>query len=124
MAYEKVIEKSNEALNLEDDRLLILAGIDNKPNRPGTQGPSNFPVTLPRSHRSPTPVSSVNPYRIPPKIQGTELGTGANPTGADGGDGNAEFDDNCTIPKKQQSQESKTSDYDHRLNSQKKKILG
>ena len=44
------------------------------------------------------------------------LGAAANPGG-----GAAEFDDNCQVPKKEQSQESKTFDYDYRLNDPKKK---
>ena len=45
------------------------------------------------------------------------MGAGANPAGAGDASRNAEFDDNCPVPKKEQS----TSDYDYRSNSQKKK---
>ena len=48
------------------------------------------------------------------------MGAAANPAGAGGGDGNAKFDDDkCLAPNKEQSQESKTYDYDDQ--SKKKK---
>jgi len=49
------------------------------------------------------------------------LGARANPAGAGGGGGNAEFDDKCSAPNKEQSQELKTFDYDYRSNDPKKK---
>jgi putative component of toxin-antitoxin plasmid stabilization module len=57
----------------------------------------------------------INPYRIAPKLVDQGLGAGGNPAGAGG---NLEFNDNCPVPKKEQSE---TSDYDYRFNSQKKK---
>ena len=63
----------------------------------------------------------VNPYRVAPKIVYQGLGAGANPAGADGGSGGAEFDDQCPIPENQKSQESKVSEYDYSSNAPKKK---
>ena len=50
------------------------------------------------------------------------MNAAANPggNGPGGGDGNAEFDDNCPVPKKEQSKESKTFYYDYRFNDPKK----
>ena len=63
----------------------------------------------------------VNPYCTAPNLVDQGLGAGANPAGAGGGGGAAEFDDQCPVPENQKSQESKTFDYDHRLNDRKKK---
>ena len=49
------------------------------------------------------------------------MGAGANPAGAGGGGGGAQFDDQCPVPKKEQSQESKVYEYDYRSNAPKKK---
>lgn len=46
---------------------------------------------------------------------------GANPAGASGGGGDAELDDQCPLPKKQQSQESESFTYDDSRYSKKKK---
>jgi hypothetical protein len=55
------------------------------------------------------------------KVAGQELGAVANPAGAGGGGGAPEFDDNSPVLNKEQSQESKTFDYDYRSNDPKKK---
>ncbi len=49
------------------------------------------------------------------------MSAAANPGGAGGGSGAAEFDNQCPVLKEQQSQESKTFDYDYRSNDPKKK---
>jgi|GEM_PF-1111596 len=96
---------------------VILVGRDSTPNVPsnlGRQGqsPSNFP-TSPSGGRQPSrPVTGVNPFRH----LGVNPGTGANPGGA-GNAGAANYDDESGIPK---IPESKTCDYDYRLNRKKK----
>jgi len=82
-----------------DDRLLILAGINDKPSP--VQGPSNFPVSPPSGGRPSRPVSGVNPYRTPPKLVDQGLGAAANPAGAGGGGSHNELDDIRPIPDKQ-----------------------
>jgi len=107
----------------ENDRQVILAKAEggNRVTPPtGGSGPSNFP-TPPSGGRPSRPVPGVNPYRTAPKVVDQELGGAPNPGGAGGGDGNAEFADNCPVPKKEQRQESKTFDYDYRSNDPKKK---
>ena len=49
------------------------------------------------------------------------MGAAGNPAGAGNGGGAAEFEDNFPVPKKEQSQESKTSNYDYHSNDQKNK---
>ena len=49
------------------------------------------------------------------------MGGAANPAGAGGGDGNAQFDDKCLAPNKEQSQESSTHHHDFTQKSKKKK---
>lgn len=63
----------------------------------------------------------VNPYRVAPKIVDQGVGAAANPAGAGNGGEAAEFDDNKPSSKKEQSQESKTFDYDYRSNDPQKK---
>ena len=55
--------------------------------------------------------------RIPPKVVDHRLGGAPNP----GGDGNAEFDDKCPAPNKEQSQESSTHHHDFTQKIKKKK---
>lgn len=50
-----------------------------------------------------------------------ELGAAANPAGTGNGSGVPEFDDQYSVPKKEQLQESKTFDYDYCSNDPKKK---
>jgi hypothetical protein len=113
VVHERLV--SNQEFNSleENDRQVILVKTDGNPITPPTRGsgPSNFPIAL----RS---VTGINPYRTVPKLVDQGLGVGGNPAGAGG---NAEFNDNCPVLKKEQSQKSKTSDDDYRLNSQKKK---
>ena len=52
----------------QDDQLLILVGIGDKPNTFPVQGPSNFPVSPPSGARPSRPVTGGNPYRTPPKV--------------------------------------------------------
>lgn len=108
----------------DDDQQVILAKTgDSGPSvstSPGRGQPSNFP-TPPAGGRPSRNVPGVNPYPVAPKIVDQGLGAGANPAGADGGGGAAEFDDQCSVPENQKSQESKVSDYDYRSNSPKKK---
>jgi len=109
------------------DQPVILVGRDssgtssNLPSNIGRQGqsPSNFPTPL-FGGRPSQPVY-VPQYRTAPKVADPGLGAAANPGGADGGGGAAEFDNQCPVPKEQQSQESKTFDYDSRSNDPKKK---
>ncbi len=62
----------------------------------------------------------VNPHRRPPKVVDQGLGGDVNPAGASGGGEAAEFDDQCPVPKKEESQESKTFDYDFHPKKKKK----
>ena len=62
------------------------------------RGPSQFP-TPPAGGRPSRPVY-VPKYRTAPKVV-PGVGTSANPAGASGGDVDAEFDDQCPVPKKQ-----------------------
>jgi len=109
------------------DQPVILVGRDssgtssNLPSNIGRQGqsPSNFP-TPPSEGRPSRPVY-VPQYRTAPKVADPGLGAAANPYGAGGGGEAAEFDNQCPVPKEQQSQESKTFDYDSRSNDPKKK---
>ena len=109
------------------DQQVILVGRDssgtssNVPSNIGRQGqsPSNFP-TPPAGGRPSWPVY-VPKYRTAPKVVDSGLGAAANPAGAGGVGGNAEFDDQCPVPNKEQSQKSKTFDYDYCSNYPKKK---
>ena len=109
------------------DQPVILVGRDssgtssNLPSNIGRQGqsPSNFP-TPPSGSRPSRPVY-VPQYRTAPKVADPVLGAAANAGGAGGGGEAAEFNNQCPVPKEQQSQESKTFDYDYRSNDPKKK---
>ena len=123
--YQQLLISDQEFNSFEDnDQKVILVGRDssgtssNVPSnigRPG-QSPSNFPTPLPG--RKPSRSVYVPKYRTAPKV-GPGLGAGANPANPGGGGGAAEFDDQSAVLKKQQSQESKTYDYDYQ--SKKKK---
>ena len=102
---------------LEEDNsqvILVKAGDSQTPTPPTRgSGPSNFPVAPPSGGRPTRPVPWVNPYRTSPKVVDQKLDAAANPAGAGNGGGNAEFDDNNPSSKKEQSQESKTFNYDY-----------
>ena len=116
---------SNKELDLLDDpnsqAILVKTGdsTSSVPTSPGRAQPNNFPSGSTGGRRIP----HVNPYRTPPRVvdQGPVLGAAANPAGAGNGGGAAEFDDNNLSSKKEQSQESKTFDYDYRSNDPKNK---
>ena len=113
---------SNQELDLLDDpnsqAILVKTGdsTPSVPTSPGRGQPNNFPTGSIGGRHTP----HVNPYRTPPRVFDQGLGAGANPGGAGGGGGAAEFDDECLVPKKEQSQESKTLDYDYRSKNKKK----
>jgi hypothetical protein len=131
VVHERLV--SNQEFNSleENDRQVILVKTDGNlitpptrltsPTRKAWISPSPFP---PRSG------TGINPYRTPSKFVDQRLGARRNPAGARGNPagaggnpagagGNAEFTDktNSPVPKKEQSQKLKTSDY--LLNSQK-----
>jgi hypothetical protein len=117
---ERLID-DRESYSLEkNDRQVILAKAEGNPITPPTnRGPSNFPT--PSWGGRPSRPVYVSKPRIAPKIVDPGLGAGANPAGAGGGGENPEFDDQSPVPKTQESQESKTFDYDYGLNGPKKK---
>ncbi len=107
---------------LSDQKVILVKTGDSSPSVPTSPGrgqPSNFP-TPPAGGRPSRPVY-VPKYRTAPKVVDQGLGAGANPAGAGGGSGAAEFDDQCPVSENQKSQESKVSGYDYRLNDPKKK---
>jgi len=115
------IDLSEQEFNSFEDNngQVILAKADGNPVTPPTnRGPSNFP-TPPSGGRPSRPVY-VPKYRVAPKTVDPGLGAGANPAGAGGDSGAAEFDDKCPVPENQKSQESKTFDYDYRSKTKKK----
>jgi len=123
--YHERLLSEQEFNSFEDnDRQVILAKTGDSapsvPTSPGRGQPTNFP-TPPSGGRPSRNVPGVNPYRVPPKVVDQGLSGAANPAGAGNGGGAAEFDNNSPIPKKQQSQQSKTFDYDYRLNDLKNK---
>jgi hypothetical protein len=121
VVHERLV--SNQEFNSleENDRQVILVKADGNPiihptrvtspTRKAWISPSPFP---PRSG------TGINRYRAAPKLVDQGLGARRNPAGAGG---NAEFTDktNSPVPKKEQSEKLKTSDYDYWLNTQKKK---
>nr|UDP55471.1 hypothetical protein orf148b [Schizostauron trachyderma] len=126
--YQERLISDQEFNSFEDnDQKVILVGRDssgtpsNVPSNIGQPGqsPSNFP-TPPSGGRPSRNVPGVNPYRLAPKIVDQGLGAAANPAGAGNGGGAAEFDDQCPVPKKEQSQESNTPNHDSTLKSKKK----
>jgi hypothetical protein len=107
-----------------NDQQVILAKGDSNPITPPTnRGPSNFPTQYSggRPRQPSRPATGTNPYLTPPKLVDQGLGAAANPAGAGGGDGNAQFDDKCPAPNKEQSQESSTHHHDFTQKSKKKK---
>ena len=121
---EKVINDRDVNLFEGNDQQVILVGRyssgtpSNLPSNIGrqVQSPSNFP-TPPAGGRPSQPVY-VPKYRPAPKIVNPGLGAGANPAGAGGG---VEFDDQCPITNKEQSQESSTHHHDFTQKSKIKK---
>jgi hypothetical protein len=117
---ERLIDDRESYSLEENDRQVILVKAEGNPITPPTnRGPSNFP-TPSWGGRPSRPVYVPKP-RIAPKIVDPGLGAAANPAGAGGGGENPEFDDQSPVPKTQESQESKTFDYDYGLNGPKKK---
>lgn len=120
--YQERLLSEQEFNSFEDKNVqVLLAKADGNPVTPSTnRGPSNFP-TPPSGGRPSRPSRPVYvpKYRVAPKTVDQGLGAGANPAGAGGEGGSAEFDDQCPIPENQKSQESKVSEYDYR--SKKKK---
>ena len=115
--HERVINDRDVNSFEDNDRQVILAKAEGNPvTLPTNRGPSNFP-TSPSGGR-PSPPVYVPKHRTVPKVVNPWLGAGANPGGAGGSGGAAEFDDQCPVPKNQQSQESKTS---YHSNEKKKK---
>jgi hypothetical protein len=116
--YQERLLLDQEFNSFEDnDQKVILVKAEGNPITPPTnRGPSNFPTPSWGGR----PVYVPKP-RIAPKIVDPGLGAGANPAGAGGGGENPEFDDQSPVPKTQESQESKTFDYDYGLNGPKKK---
>jgi len=107
-SHERLIDDREFNRLDQNNRQVILAKADGNPITPPTnRRPSNFPSGTTGGRRAP----HVNPYRTPPKLVDQGLGAVANPAGAGTEGGGAEFDDQCPVPKKEQSQESKTFDY-------------
>jgi hypothetical protein len=108
----------NREFNLveRNDQQVILAKAEGKgSNTPGGVHGYGFTPAPKRTVRR--PLSGYTPKigpRIPPKVVDQGLGGAPNP----GGDGNAQFDDKCPAPNKEQSQESSTHHHDF---SKKKK---
>ena len=118
LAHERVV--SNQELDSLDDpnsRVILVKTGDSLPS-PGRGQPTNFPSGTTGGRGTP----HVNIYKTPPKLVDQRLGAAPSPAGAGGGA--AEFDDNSPVPneeKSQESQESKTFDYDYRSNDPKNK---
>lgn len=119
---------SDQEFNSFEDNEVILVGRDssgspsNVPSNIGQPGqnPSNF-LTPPSGGRPSRNVPGVNPYRIAPKTVDQGLGAANNPAGANNGGGAAESDDQCPVPKKEQSQELNTPNHGSTSKSKKKK---
>ena len=105
-----------------DQKVILVKTADSSPSvpiSPGRGQPSPFP-TAPSGGRPNRPVY-LPKYRTAPKIVNPGLGAGANPAGAGGGGGAAEFNDQCSVPNKEQSQELSTHHHDFTQKSKKKK---
>lgn len=109
-----------------NDRQVILIGRDssrtssNVPSNIGRyrQSPSNFPTPSSGLGGRPSRPLYGPKYRPAPKVVDSGLGA---PAGAGNRGGPAEFDDQCPVPNKKQSQELKTFDYNYPSNDPKKK---
>lgn len=123
--YQERLLSEQEFNSFEDnDRQVILVKTGDSgpsaPTSPGRGQPSQFP-TPPSGGRPNRPIY-VPKYRTAPKVvPGVGAGAGANPAGAGGDGGAAEFDDQSSVPKKQQSQESESFTYDDYRYQKKKK---
>ena len=113
---------SSPGSRAKNDREVILIKTGDSapsvPTSPVRGQPSNFP-TPPSGGRPSRPVY-VPKYRTAPKVV-PGVGAAANPAGGGNGGVAPEFDDNKPSSKKEQSQESKTFDYQYRSNDPKKK---
>ena len=122
VVQERVIEERD--FNSLDPQVILAKAEGKGSNTPG--GVHGFP-TAPVFKRPKRPVRPSSGYtpkigpRIPPRVVDQGLGGAANPAGAGGGDGNAQFDDQCPAPNKKQSQESSTHHHDFTKKSVKKK---
>jgi hypothetical protein len=122
--YQERLLSDQEFNSFEDnDQKVILVKTGDSsssvPTSPGRGQPSRFP-TAPSGGRPNRPVY-LPKYRTAPKIVNPGLGAGANPAGAGGGGGAAEFNDQCSVPNKEQSQELSTHHHDFTQKSKKKK---
>jgi len=121
--YQERLLSEEEFNSFEDnDGQVILAKTGDSapsvPTSPGRGQPSNFPT--PPSGGQPSRPVYVPKYRTAPKVV-PGVGAAANPAGAGNGGGAAEFDDQCPVPKKEQSQESNTPNHGLTSKSKKKK---
>jgi hypothetical protein len=101
-----------------NDQQVILAKAEGKGSN--TPGGAHGLTPAPKRPRPVRPTSRYTPKigsRIPPKVVDRGLGGAPNP----GGDGNAQFDDKCPTPNKEQSQESSTHRHDFIQKSKIKK---
>lgn len=100
----------------QKDKKVVLAKSPDKPFLPGADAfPVNPPASRPGRRANSGPKINPPGYRVPPKVVDQGLGGAPNPSG----DGNAQFDDKCPAPNKEQSQESSTHRHDF---TQKSKI--
>jgi hypothetical protein len=122
-AHDSSLNEEFNSLEKNNGKVILAKAEGSNPLTPPTtrSGPSNFPT--PSSGGTPSrPVSGLNPYRTAPRVIDTGLGgAGANPAGAGGGGGAAEFNDQCSVPNKEQSQELSTHHHDFTQKSKKKK---
>ena len=123
--YQERLLSDQEYNSFEDNdqKVILVKTGDSAPSVPTPTGrgqPSPFP-TPPSGGRPSRNVPGVNPHRLAPKIVDQGLGAANNPAGAGNGSGGAEFDDQCPVPKKEQSQKSNTPNHDSTLKSKKKK---
>jgi hypothetical protein len=121
--YQERLLSDQEFNSFEDnDQKVILVKTGDSapsvPTSPGRGQPSQFP-TPPAGGRPSRPVY-VPKYRTAPKVV-PGVGAAANPAGAGNGGVAAEFDDQCPVPKKEQSQESNTPNHGLTSKSKKKK---
>jgi len=89
-----------EENNQNNQQVILAKGEGNPITLRTNRGPSSFPTPL--SGGRPSRPVYVPKYRTAPKVV-PGLGAGGNPAGAGNGGGAAEFDDQCPVPKEQQS---------------------
>jgi hypothetical protein len=121
--YQERLLSDQEFNSFEDNdqQVIFVKGERNPITLPINRGPNSFP-TAPSGGRPNRPVY-LPKYRTAPKIVNPGLGAGANPAGAGGGGGAAEFNDQCSVPNKEQSQELSTHHHDFTQKSKKQKAL-